>query len=86
MDLLTAHGDVTDKRLIDNEAEQGYLRTMAAWRRTGMSLNAIANELNRLGVPTKRHGPWNFGTVDKVLRSRHAQRLLQEPGADAAVA
>ncbi len=54
-------GDVTGKgvkvrKLVDNLEEQKWILQMVARRQSGWSYQAIANELNRHGVPTKRAG------------------------------
>ena len=54
-------GDVTGKgvkvrKLVDNTFEQGWILRMIARRKSGWSYSAIATELNRKGVPTKRAG------------------------------
>ena len=50
---------------------------MHQWRQSGMSLKAIADELNRHGHPTKLGAAWSTGTVDSVLGSRHTAKILQ---------
>lgn len=48
----TAKG-VIIRQEVENPIEQRWLAQMAAWHAGGWSLKAIADELNRLGVPTK---------------------------------
>lgn len=55
-------------RLVDNAAEQGGLALIRELRAGGLSLRAIAAELDRRGVPTKeRRGPWGHAAVKRVL-------------------
>ncbi len=75
--LIHAHGKPTGKPLIDNLAEQHWIRRMADLRKS-MSLKAVADVLNAAGVTTKLGRPWQCGSVDGVLTSRHTARLLQE--------
>lgn len=72
-------------RLIDHPEEQQWILRMAQLREAGWSYHAIANELNRLQVPTKRgagavikyngearfsSGRWQSGNVAKVLNNK----------------
>jgi len=50
---VTAKG-VKIRRLVDNPEEQKWILHMARLRSAGWGYHRIANELNRLGVPTKR--------------------------------
>ena len=75
---------VTRKALIPNEPEQETIRRMHALRTQGLALNKIADHLNQLGLVTKLGRPWQTGTVDSVLKSRHTQRVLQTPASVAA--
>jgi hypothetical protein len=68
---------VTSKPLLVNEAEQAVIHRMAAMRKAGMSLKAISDTLNAQGITTKLGKPWQCGSVDGVLNSRHTARLLQ---------
>ena len=52
---VTAKG-VKIRKLVDNAGEQSWILKMVARRESGWSYSAIANELNRHGVPTKRAG------------------------------
>lgn len=53
--------------LIAEDVEQ----RIVAMRRDGMTMRAIAAQLTDEGVPTVKGGPWNLGTVDRVLK-RHS--------------
>ncbi len=47
---------------------------LALWRR-GVSLRAIAADLNNSGVSTKRGGRWHASTVKKVARGKSGDRF-----------
>lgn len=60
-----------------NSVEQEWVRKMATWRGLGWSYKAIADELNRLGVPTKSgKSKWQSGNVAGVLDSQYSRALL----------
>jgi len=48
--------------------EQLFVLEIAYWRQCGWSLGAIAKELNRRGVATKRGGKWHTSTVAAILK------------------
>lgn len=50
------------------DAEIAVVERICAMRRRGMTLRAVADELNREGVPTRRGGRWAAETVRKVDR------------------
>ena len=58
---------VTKKRTI-NEAEAAIVRLMFEWYADGWTSHAIAKELNKRGVPTKRGKLWHPRTVEYILR------------------
>ena len=60
--------DIQDARLVKNGAEQQVIRLIRQLQGSGESLNAIAHELNRRLVPTKKAGIWQANTVGKILR------------------
>lgn len=65
--------------------EQEWVRKMATWRSLGWSYKAIADELNRLGVPTKTgKSKWQCGNVAGVLDSQYTRSLLRAETQDAA--
>jgi DNA invertase Pin-like site-specific DNA recombinase len=86
---------VTIYRLVPNEREQKWILHMLALRNGGWGYRAIATDLNRRGVPTKRgivpmtlrgvemktSGKWRFGGVAKVLNNKTTQAWLTEAGA-----
>lgn len=72
---LAAHGEVTGKQLIKNPPEQAVIREIFTFRASGWSLKRIADYLNAYGYQTKLGGLWQCGTVDSILRSRHAARV-----------
>jgi DNA invertase Pin-like site-specific DNA recombinase len=73
---LAAQGQVFGKQLIRNSAEQAVIRDIFNFRTSGWSLKRIADRLNACGFPTKLGGSWQCGTVDSILRSRHAHKAL----------
>ena len=51
-----------------NESEQRVIRDIYEMRKRGMSYRAIANELDRRGVPTKkRRGKWPSSSIVRIL-------------------
>ena len=46
--------DLSGNQLVPNAREQEIIRQVKLWRAAGRSLRSIADELNELGVPTKR--------------------------------
>lgn len=56
-----------DNRLVRSEEEQQVIRLVRQFRRNGLSLRKIADELNQRRVPTKNHGVWQANTVKKIL-------------------
>ena len=74
--LTAQHGACQSKQLVDNEQEQSWLSQMAAWRGAGLTLKAIAAQLNASGVPSKHGGEWRFTQVARLLESRATARLL----------
>jgi site-specific DNA recombinase len=54
--------------LVENAAELEALETIRRLRAAGLSLRAIAAELDRLGIPPKQGGPaWKHTAVQKLL-------------------
>ncbi len=47
--------------------EQAIVQMMVKMRRSGMSLNTLARNLNTLGIESKRGGKWHAATVSAVL-------------------
>lgn len=88
---------VTSKPLVVNETEQAVIYRMSAMRwgtslptinhqpSTIHSLKFIADWLNSQGITTKLGKPWQCGSVDGVLNSRHTQRLLAETSSNPAI-
>lgn len=79
--------------LIDNPAEQGWIRHMHTLRRCGLSYARIARDLNRRAVPSKRAGQtcnaatdepftasgrWTPAQVHKILHSRQVTEWLAQ--------
>ena len=55
-------------RLIQNRDEMKTVRRIIRMREDGLSMQAIADELNTSGVATKRGGKWHSMTIHKILR------------------
>jgi DNA invertase Pin-like site-specific DNA recombinase len=55
--------------LKQNPGELEIVAQMRQWRAAGWTLGAIARELTRRGVPTKRGGAWYPGTVKYLLEN-----------------
>lgn len=57
--------------LLANPAEQATLARIARLRAHGLSLRAIAAELDALGVPTKTGAArWHHSTIAKLVREK----------------
>lgn len=87
----TSNKGVKVRRVLDCPEEQRWILRMIARREAGWSYHAIANELNRLGVPTKRgagalikyngatqlsRGQWQSGNVSHVLNNKTVRAWL----------
>lgn len=59
--------------LLTNLEEQKVVAQICAWRRRGMTMDAIAESLQQAGTPTKTGGRWHASTVRGILGR---QRLL----------
>jgi len=59
--------DKRDGRFVKNDTEQKAILLMRQMQKNGESLRAIAEELNRRKVPTKRGGSWQANTVKTIL-------------------
>lgn len=58
--------------LVPKTSEQIGLSLMARLRRQGLSYAAIAAELERRRIPTKRGGRWHAATVMRALKAQDA--------------
>jgi DNA invertase Pin-like site-specific DNA recombinase len=58
------------KDLVEDDQEQATLSRIRAMAAEGMSLNAIARQLNEDGVPAKRGGKFYPSTVRYILNNR----------------
>jgi site-specific DNA recombinase len=55
-------------------AEASALDLVNELRGDGATLRAIAEEMNRRGIPTKSGRPWHFGTIRRIVgRNSHGQ-------------
>ena len=67
--------DLSGNQLIPNSREQEIIKQVKNWRAEGRSLRKIANELNEMGVPTKRAAVvsretrWYASTVSYLLKN-----------------
>ena len=50
------------------DEEQAVIRLVRQLRRKGLSLRAVAEELNERLIPTRNHGVWQANTVRKILQ------------------
>ena len=57
-----------DNRLVRSDDEQQVIRLVRQLRRKGLSLRAVAEELNDRLIPTKNHGVWQANTVRNILQ------------------
>lgn len=58
------------KRLVANDGESGAVSIIKQLRESGMTIRAIASELNRRGVPVARKGAqWHVTTVARILKA-----------------
>jgi site-specific DNA recombinase len=55
--------------LVDCPLEQEAIAIVRQLRVEGMPIRAIADEMNRRGVPTKGEGRWHIATVQRVLKA-----------------
>ncbi len=73
---VTPYGyDLSGNQLVPNAREQEIIRRVRNWRAEGRSLRKIADELNELGIPTKRASTvpretrWYASTVSYLLKN-----------------
>lgn len=65
--LAAQRGAATNRRKADAFAAS-TLPIIQAYQRQGMSLRAIAEELNKCGIPTARGGRWYLTQLVKILQ------------------
>ena len=58
---------IDGKRLAEIHEQAHVIEAILAWRESGMSLRAIAAELNAQGYPTQRGGTWRPQTVKNII-------------------
>jgi hypothetical protein len=63
---------------VPDPEEQRVVLKMIEMRDAGLSLRAIAADLNATGVPAKRGGAWYPQTVSRVLRSTDGYQVVYE--------
>jgi len=56
--------------LVIDQAEADIVLMVKKLRRRGLSMKAIADRLNREGVPTKRGGQWHASTIQYILNNK----------------
>jgi DNA invertase Pin-like site-specific DNA recombinase len=55
-------------QLIANQQEQEVLDIVAQLHAEGLSMRAIATELNARGVPTKLGSPWKHSAIQRIIK------------------
>jgi site-specific DNA recombinase len=65
-----ASGRLRGGNLVANDGEMAIARRLVAERLAGVTLQAIANSLNREGIPAKRGGQWFPASVGFVISNR----------------
>jgi site-specific DNA recombinase len=55
-------------QLIANQQEQEVLDIVAQLHTEGLSMRAIATELNARGVPTKSGNPWKHSAIQRIIK------------------
>ena len=60
-------GKKGEKRLVKNDAEQAVHGDILQMRQQGCSTYAIAKELNRQQIPTRKGGAWKQQTIKQIL-------------------
>lgn len=61
--------DCSDGRTLTvNQSERDTIKRMMEWSAAGKSLGEIAQELERIGIPTKSGKGWQRGTVHHILK------------------
>jgi len=58
-----------DGELVEDEREQGIIRRIKRYRRSGWTFRRIASKLNESGIPTKNAKEWKPGTVHYLLNN-----------------
>lgn len=64
-----SNGKIIEGKLIPNEAEQKIISYIKELKRFGMSLGAIATELNSRSTPSKKGGRWSAKTVRDTIKN-----------------
>lgn len=62
-------------QLIENSQEQEVLAIVSQLRNEGLSMRAIAGELNNRGVPTKLGNPWKHSAIQKIIGRPAPQKV-----------
>jgi len=61
-------------RLVQNKEEMKTVRRILRLRANGLSMQAIADEMNQAGEATKRGGNWHAVTIQKILRTHDSKQ------------
>ena len=61
--------DLVDGQPVNNEEEAAVVRTIFSCILNGEGMYRIAQMLNRNGIPSKRGGAWNSGTLCNMVRN-----------------
>lgn len=61
--------NIQDKKLIINQIESKIVNDIYNSYLNGLSMNAIAKNLNEKGIKSKRDGNWNTNTVRRILHN-----------------
>lgn len=69
MDPTAAKGHPDYGKLVDDGYEQAVIEAAIGWRRAGLSLQKIADELNQMGSKTRNDGPWKKQYVHRILNA-----------------
>lgn len=64
-----SNGKIIEGKLIPNEAEQKIISYIKELKIFGMSLGAIATELNSRNTPSKKGGRWSAKTVRDTIKN-----------------
>jgi len=61
--------DADGEHLTENPTEQQIITLIHRWHKTGLSMRAIANDLNAKGIQAKQGGRWTHVSVWRILNA-----------------
>jgi DNA invertase Pin-like site-specific DNA recombinase len=64
-----ANGKIIEGKLVPNEAEQEVIKSIKIMKGLKLTLNAMARNLNRDKIPSKKGGKWSAKTIKDVLEN-----------------